>query len=58
MAEEAIIGLRTTKAAAQECGDFNNVPVTLDMVKAAENSYWIIMNTETGASKHRRRLKD
>ena len=34
-----IIGIRATKDAMQEYGGMKNVPITLDIVKIAENSY-------------------
>ena len=36
---ETINGLRSTKAAVQEYGHANKVPITLEMVKAVQNSY-------------------
>ena len=39
MSEETINGLRSTKAAAQEYGHASKVPITLEMVKAVQNSY-------------------
>ena len=39
MSEEIINGLRSTKAAVQEYGNASEVPKTLEMVKAVQNSY-------------------
>ena len=39
MSEETINGLRSTKAAVQEYGHASKVPITLEMVKAVQNSY-------------------
>ena len=39
MSEETINGLRSTKAAVQEYGHASKVPMTLEMVKAVQNSY-------------------
>ena len=39
MSEETINGLTSTKAAVQEYGRASKVPITLEMVKAVENSY-------------------
>ena len=39
MSEETINGLRSTKAAVQEYGHTSKVPITLEMVKAVQNSY-------------------
>ena len=39
MKGEIIIGLRATKAAVQHYDDIQNVPITLDMIKAVEKSY-------------------
>ena len=38
LVKETITGLRVTKATVLECGD---LLIILDMVKAAENLYWI-----------------
>ena len=52
ISEEAIIGLRTMKAAKQDNVGMNNVPISLDMVWVAENSYFICTLTpETGIMK-------
>ena len=37
MSEETIIGLRSTKPAAQEYGHASKVPITLEMVRAVQN---------------------
>ena len=37
--EETIIGLRASKAAVEECGDINKVPITQDLLKVAINSH-------------------
>ena len=34
-----IIGLRASKAAVEECGGVNKVPITKDLLKAATNSH-------------------
>ena len=39
MNDETLIGLSTIKAAIKECGSANNIPVTLDNIKAAEKSH-------------------
>ena len=39
MSEETINGLMSTKAAVQEYGRASKVPITLEMVKAVQNSY-------------------
>ena len=39
MSEETINGLRSTKAAVQEYGHESKVLITLEMVKAVQNSY-------------------
>ena len=39
MSEETINSLRSTKAAVQEYGHASKVPITLEMVKAVQNSY-------------------
>ena len=39
MNDETLIGLRGVKAAIKDCWSVNNIPVTLDMVKAAEKSH-------------------
>ena len=39
MKRETLTGLRSVKAAVQEYGGMDKVPITLDTVKAAENSY-------------------
>ena len=36
---ETIIGLRATKAAVQDYGGIQNVPITLDMIKVVEKSH-------------------
>ena len=38
MSKDTKIGLRATRAAIQEYGDVNSVPVTLNLVIAVENS--------------------
>ena len=37
--EETIIGLRASKAAIEQCGGVNKVPITKDLLKAATNSH-------------------
>ena len=37
--EETIIGLRASKAAVEECGGVNKVPITKDLLEAATNSH-------------------
>ena len=39
MKDETIIGLRATKAAVQDYGGIQNVPITLDMIKFVEKSH-------------------
>ena len=39
MSKETINDLRSTKAAVQEHGHASKVPITLEMVKAVQNSY-------------------
>ena len=39
MKDETITGLGAIKAAVTECGGEHNVPISLDMVKVADNSY-------------------
>ena len=39
MKDETIIGLRAMKAAVQNYGDVQNVPITLDMIKVFEKSH-------------------
>ena len=41
MVEETSIGFRATKSFVQECGAVSNVVITLDMGRAAEDSYQI-----------------
>ena len=43
LSEETFIGLRTTKAAVEECGAVNKVPITLYLMKVANNSYRMYM---------------
>ena len=43
LSEDNIIGLRSIKAAVEECGDVHKVPITLDLLKAANNSHKIYM---------------
>ena len=37
--DETILGLRATKAAVQDYGGVQNVPITLDMIKVVEKSH-------------------
>ena len=39
MKRETLTGLRSVKAAVQDCGGVDKVPITLDTVRVAENSY-------------------
>ena len=39
MKKETITGLQSVKAAVEEYGGVDKVPITLDTVKTAENSY-------------------
>ena len=39
MKDEIIIGPRTTKAAGQDYGGVQNVPITLDMIKVVKKSH-------------------
>ena len=41
MKDEPIIGLRATKAAVQDYGGVQNVPITLDMIKVVEKSHYL-----------------
>ena len=43
LSDETIIGLRAIKAAVKECGDVNKVPITLNLLKVANNSYRMYM---------------
>ena len=54
MSEETINGLRSTKAAVQEYGHASKGPITLEMVKAVQNSYNLYLNI---SEKNNRRRK-
>ena len=41
MKDETIIGLKATKAAVQDYGGVQNVPITLDMIKIVEKSQYL-----------------
>ena len=58
--EETIIGLRASKAAVEECGGVNKVPITKDLLKAATNSHRMYTEhlREEDAKKRQKKLKD
>ena len=62
MSEETINGLRSTKAAVQEYGHASKVPITLEMVKAVQNSYNLysqhIREEKEQAEAHKRTLDE
>ena len=60
MKKETVIGLRTVKAAIQDYGGVDKIPITLDLVKTAENSYRLyndVVERRTG-QKYKRQQKE
>ena len=60
LSEETIIGLRDIKAAAEDCGSVNKVPLTLDLLKVANNSHRMYLDylRQQNAKERQKKLKN
>ena len=55
---ETINGLRSTKAAVQEYGHTSKVPITLEIIRAAQNSYKLYSQHIREEQQHRKKTKE